>query len=160
METPKPTEIAQEHELHQLIVDSLDRLPVEMRGGTEDEVLAWAHELRIHDSGRREHADGYADILTLDEKCRTWIVLAHTECPMFDKYAARRKAKLTTASFADSLNQRVRPLWDNVVEPFLRKERKTFWGVLGRKMLCASSSKKSKDSAMENDPNNRIDHYK
>ena len=269
MNTRTTTDIAQEHELHQLIVDSLDRLPSEMRGGTEDEALAWAHELRIHDSGRRNDADGYADILTLDEQGRTWIIevklatsaelnadvwkqliryrnglkampwsaihnyidrfldgqgvvkpystrfnnqsnlsqiiatwqsiihrttlspdeivnriatdlrngsaglaviadghassvidgakalshdgpvayltalptddgleymlrffregpsmiptVEHIECPEFDRYAARRTAKLTTASFAESLNPHVRPLWDNVVEPSLLK---------------------------------------
>jgi hypothetical protein len=74
MDEPTPHDIAQEHELHQLIVASLDRFPEQMKREPELNVLAWAHELRIHDSGRRDYADGYADLLTVDELGLTWII--------------------------------------------------------------------------------------
>lgn len=73
-ESAHDDEIAQEHELHKRLVNSLDGLPAAVRGGEDLHLLAFAHELRIHDAGREQFADGWADILTVNELGQVWII--------------------------------------------------------------------------------------
>jgi hypothetical protein len=44
-----------------------------MKGRPDAEILVWGSELRLHDAGRNR-GDGWADLLTLDETGRCWII--------------------------------------------------------------------------------------
>lgn len=66
--------VVQEFELHQLVTNHIDLLPQEMRSQNGLHFFVWAHELRIHDAGRKAHTDGYADLLALDERGMAWLV--------------------------------------------------------------------------------------
>jgi hypothetical protein len=62
-----------ERDYHQLVIDSISRLPDVLKTREGLGVFVWGHEIRMHDAGRGG-GDGSADLLTVDEEGLVWLI--------------------------------------------------------------------------------------
>ncbi|NCC60091.1 MAG: hypothetical protein EOM12_03945 [Verrucomicrobiae bacterium] len=89
---------ANEQEMHQDFIDSVDIFPEELKGCPGDKVVVWASELRIHDAGRFG-GDGSADLITVDESGMTWII----EVKVWDSAELNREVWQQLLRYRDGL---------------------------------------------------------
>lgn len=66
---------ANEHDYHQMVIDSMDRFPDELKFRPGLHAFVWAHEAGMHDAGRGG-GNGAADLLTVDEEGLVWLIEA------------------------------------------------------------------------------------
>ena len=66
---------ANEQDYHQFVINNLNKFPDALKSRPGLHLLAWGHELDLHDAGRGG-GDGAADILTVDEEGMVWLIEA------------------------------------------------------------------------------------